>query len=98
MQRPESKHIESSAISNRIVPVAQINIEPKRASIMTRENLSIHLVERPKDEIIPGQTFNAKTSPAPSPADLKDGQILVEVLYLSLDPALRAQLNGKHSD
>lgn len=64
---------------------------------MTRENLSIHLVERPKDEIIPGQTFNAKTSPAPSPADLKDGQILVEVLYLSLDPALRAQLNDRRS-
>lgn len=62
---------------------------------MARENLSICLAERPKDEIIPGQTFTQKVSPAPSPADLKDGEILVEVLYLSLDPALRAQLNGK---
>ena len=62
---------------------------------MARENLSIHLVERPKEEIVPGQTFEARRNPAPSPADLKDGEILVEVLYLSLDPSLRAQLNGE---
>lgn len=51
---------------------------------MARENVSIVLAERPKDEIIPDQTFNVKKSPAPTPADLKDGQILVETLYLSL--------------
>lgn len=62
---------------------------------MARENLSIHLAERPTEEIIPGTTFTAKTTPAPVPADLKDGEILVEVLYLSLDPSLRAQLNGE---
>ena len=64
---------------------------------MAPENLSIHLAERPTGEIIPGTTFTAKTSPAPSASDLKDGQILVEVLYLSLDPTLRGQLNGKHA-
>ncbi|KFH45977.1 putative NADP-dependent oxidoreductase-like protein [Hapsidospora chrysogenum ATCC 11550] len=64
---------------------------------MARGNLSIHLAERPTGEIIPGTTFTAKTSPAPSPSDLKDGQILVEVLYLSLDPTLRAQLNDRRS-
>lgn len=62
---------------------------------MARQNLAIHLAERPADEIVPGKTFTAKTSPAPSPAELKDGEILVEVLFLSLDPALRAQLNGR---
>lgn len=61
---------------------------------MARENVSIHLAQRPKDEIVPGETFTTKLSPAPSPADLKDGEILVEVLYLSLDPALRGQLSG----
>lgn len=61
---------------------------------MARDNLSVILVERPTDDIIPGQTFHQKTSPAPSPDDLKDGEILVEALYLSLDPAMRAWLNG----
>lgn len=62
---------------------------------MAPSNLAVHLAERPTGEIIPGTTFVHKTTPAPSPADLEDGQILVEVLYLSLDPALRAQLNGE---
>lgn len=62
---------------------------------MARDNLSVVLAERPVDDIIPGQTFHQKISPAPSPADLKDGEILVESLYLSLDPAMRGWLNGK---
>lgn len=62
---------------------------------MPPTNLAIHLAERPTGEIIPGTTFVHKETPAPTGANLKDGQILVEVLYLSLDPALRAQLNGK---
>lgn len=61
---------------------------------MKQENSSIILAERPTDNIIPGQTFHEKKSPIPSAADLKDGEILVEVLYLSLDPAMRGWLNG----
>ncbi|CAH0024949.1 unnamed protein product [Clonostachys rhizophaga] len=60
---------------------------------MARDNLSIHLAERPKGDIIPGTTFSQKRTPIPSPADLKDGEILVETLYLSLDPAMRTYLN-----
>ena len=55
---------------------------------------SIVLAERPKDNIIPGQTFSVKTNPVPTEDDLKDGQVLVETLYLSLDPAMRGWLNG----
>lgn len=62
---------------------------------MARDNLSIVLAERPKDVIVPGQTFTQKVSPAPTPSDLKDGEILVEVLYLSLDPTMRSWLNGE---
>ncbi len=61
---------------------------------MARENLSVVLAERPVDDIIPGRTFKHVTAPAPTAADLKDGQILVEVLYLSLDPAMRGWLSG----
>ena len=61
---------------------------------MPRDNLSVILAERPKADIIPGQTFHQKVTPAPTAADLKDGQILVENLYLSLDPAMRGWLNG----
>lgn len=64
---------------------------------MKQENLSVVLAERPKDNIIPGQTFNEKRTPIPSPADLQDGQVLVEVLYLSLDPAMRGWLSDARS-
>lgn len=62
---------------------------------MAQENLSYVLAERPTDEIIVGRTLAQKRSPMPSAADLQDGQILVEVLYLSLDPAMRGWMTGK---
>ena len=55
---------------------------------------SVVLAERPKDEIVPGKTFKLKESVRPSAADLKDGTVLVETIYLSLDPAMRGWLNG----
>ncbi|MCJ1394803.1 hypothetical protein MMC18_007683 [Xylographa bjoerkii] len=58
---------------------------------------SIVLAERPEDNIIPGQTFSVKTNPVPTEDDLKDGQVLLETLYLSLDPAMRGWLNDKRS-
>jgi NADPH-dependent curcumin reductase CurA len=68
---------------------------------MARENLSIHLSERPKGDIIPGggegATFEYRVTPAPTEADLKDGEILIESLYLSLDPAMRPWLNDVRS-
>ncbi|KAH7159654.1 hypothetical protein B0J13DRAFT_110337 [Dactylonectria estremocensis] len=64
---------------------------------MARDNLSITLAERPTTDIIPGQTFAQQIAPAPTPGELKDGQILVEVLYLSLDPAMRGWLKDVRS-
>ncbi|PNY24998.1 NADP-dependent oxidoreductase YfmJ [Tolypocladium capitatum] len=64
---------------------------------MPRDNLSMFLAERPTDAIIPGRTLNRRTSPAPEPSDLKDGEILVEVLYLSLDPAMRGWMSDARS-
>lgn len=62
-----------------------------------KQSLSIQLAERPKSAIIPGQTFQRVLTPAPTPSDLQDGQILVETLYLSLDPAMRGWLNDRRS-
>lgn len=56
---------------------------------------SVHLAERPKDSIIPGETFTLKTGEAPKESDLKDGEVLFQSLYLSLDPAMRGWLNGE---
>ena len=56
--------------------------------------LQVVLAERPKGEIIPGQTLVVQEVPAPRAEDLKDGEILVEALYLSLDPAMRGWMNG----
>jgi NADPH-dependent curcumin reductase CurA len=56
-------------------------------------NLSYIINERPSGEIVPGRTFTAKTGPAPKAEDLEAGKILVETLYLSLDPGFRTLLN-----
>lgn len=55
---------------------------------------TVVLAKRPKDKIIPGETFKLEQRPAPKESDLQDGQVILEVLYLSLDPAMRGWLNG----
>ncbi|KAI1358906.1 hypothetical protein F5Y08DRAFT_320854 [Xylaria arbuscula] len=62
---------------------------------MARENKRFVLAKRPERDFIPGETFRLEKGPAPTADDLKDGQVLVEALYLSLDPGTRAWL--KHS-
>jgi NADPH-dependent curcumin reductase CurA len=58
---------------------------------------SVVLAKRPKKTIVPGETFTIKTKTAPTKADLKDGEVIFQSLYLSLDPAMRGWLNGKQS-
>ncbi|KAI4172527.1 MAG: hypothetical protein LQ346_008591 [Caloplaca aetnensis] len=58
---------------------------------------SVQLAKRPKDKIIPGETFSLKSSEAPKGSDLKDGVVLFQSLYLSLDPAMRGWLNDTRS-
>ncbi|TAQ91042.1 hypothetical protein B7494_g662 [Chlorociboria aeruginascens] len=50
---------------------------------------SVVLASRPKTEIVPGETFALKTNPMIGEKELKNDQVLVETLYLSLDPAMR---------
>ena len=63
---------------------------------MSRTYASLALVERPVGDIVPGKTFERKTKPIPTEKDLKQGQILVETLYIGLEPAMRGWLAGKH--
>lgn len=58
---------------------------------------SVHLAERPKDDIVPGKTFTIKQHPLPAASSLKDGEVLLQILYLSLDPAMRGWLNPTRS-
>jgi NADPH-dependent curcumin reductase CurA len=58
---------------------------------------SIHLAERPQDGIVAGKTFTPKQHPVPSASSLKDGEVLFQTLYLSLDPAMRGWLNPTRS-
>jgi NADPH-dependent curcumin reductase CurA len=55
------------------------------------------LAERPTGDIIPGQTFELKQKKKIEESDLKDGQVLIETRYLSLDPAMRGWLNDRRS-
>jgi NADPH-dependent curcumin reductase CurA len=58
---------------------------------------SIHLAERPQASIVAGQTFTPKQHSIPTASDLKDGEVLFQTLYLSLDPAMRGWLNPTRS-
>lgn len=69
-------------------------VQRKRNIMAQSTYTSVVLAQRPKAEIVPGETFSTKENPMISEKDLKDGQILVETLYLSLDPAMRGWLNG----
>jgi NADPH-dependent curcumin reductase CurA len=60
-------------------------------------NLSYIINERPSGEIVPGKTFTAKNNPIPKAEDLETGKILVETLYLSLDPGFRTMLDDRSS-
>ncbi|KAI0508802.1 hypothetical protein F5B22DRAFT_619671 [Xylaria bambusicola] len=64
---------------------------------MARENKKFVLAQRPKTHVVPGETFRLEKEPAPTADELKDGQVLLEVLYLSLDPAMRGWLNDTRS-
>ncbi|KAI0973753.1 NAD(P)-binding protein [Xylaria arbuscula] len=64
---------------------------------MARENKTFVLAKRPKTNVVPGETFELKKEPAPTANDLKDGEVLLESLYLSLDPAMRGWLNDARS-
>lgn len=57
---------------------------------------SVVLAQRPKALVVPGETFNIKQNPILTEKDLKDDEVLVEALYLSLDPAMRGWLNGMY--
>ena len=70
----------------------------RKRNIMSQSTFtSVVLAKRPKADIVPGETFSLKENPILSEGDLKDGQVLVEALYLSLDPAMRGWLNGTSS-
>lgn len=62
---------------------------------MALQNRALVLAERPDGEIIPDRTFRNEYTDAPLSKNLKDGEIIVENLCLSIDPAMRAWLNGK---
>lgn len=64
---------------------------------MSTQSLSVVLAERPKGPIVPGKTFRQQATPTPKPSDLKEGEILIETLYLSLDPAMRGWLDDVRS-
>jgi len=68
---------------------------PRPKNIMSQSTYqSVVLAQRPKALIVPGETFTLKTNPILTEADLKEDEVLVEALYLSLDPAMRGWLNG----
>lgn len=60
-------------------------------------SLQLELAARPKGPILPGKTFRLASVPAPSESSLREGQLLLEVLYVSFDPAMRGWLDDRRS-
>jgi len=58
---------------------------------------SVVLAKRPEGLIVPGETLAMKENSMLSENDVKEDQVLVEALYLSLDPAMRGWLNDVRS-
>jgi NADPH-dependent curcumin reductase CurA len=68
---------------------------PRKRNIMANSTYqSVVLASRPEALIIPGETFTLKSNPMLTESDLKEDEVLLETLYLSLDPAMRGWLNG----
>ncbi|KAK7718463.1 hypothetical protein SLS64_002418 [Diaporthe eres] len=59
---------------------------------MAKESVSVVFAKRPTGDIVPGETFRVEKGPAPTEADLKDGEVLFENYYISLDPSMRVWL------
>ena len=65
---------------------------------MAPTHKSVVLAKRPKDNVVPGETFRlVSDTPTPSGDDLKDGEVLFETNYMSIDPAMRGWLNDTRS-
>ncbi|KAF3764755.1 NAD(P)-binding protein [Cryphonectria parasitica EP155] len=60
-------------------------------------SLTYVFAKRPTGQIVPGETFRAETTPAPTEADLQEGDVLLETHYISLDPSMRVWLKDKAS-
>jgi hypothetical protein len=58
---------------------------------------AVHLMKRPEAGIIPGETFKLKQHDMPKEEDLKDGEVMLQCLYLSLDPAMRGWISDARS-
>ncbi|KAF9252722.1 hypothetical protein DTO027I6_3153 [Penicillium roqueforti] len=52
---------------------------------------------RPETNIVPGETFAVQKHTTPTSEELEDGEVVLESLYLSLDPAMRGWLDDRPS-
>jgi NADPH-dependent curcumin reductase CurA len=55
---------------------------------MSKENTQVLFSKRPFGIFDPKETFTIVKTPLPTQGDLKDGQFLVKIYYLSLDPGI----------
>ncbi|KAL4877008.1 hypothetical protein BJY04DRAFT_222510 [Aspergillus karnatakaensis] len=58
---------------------------------------SIHLAHRSSGPILASETFAFQSHTTPTHTDLEDGEVVLQVLYLNIDPAMRGWLDDKRS-
>lgn len=64
---------------------------------MPKQNTRIVLHSRPKSAIEP-DTFKTETVPVPTEAELEDGQVVVKVMWISLDASMTTWLKEGRSE
>ncbi|GBG29541.1 Prostaglandin reductase 1 [Hondaea fermentalgiana] len=57
----------------------------------------VRLEKRPVGKPVPGQDLVYQEAPMPSEDDLKDGEVLIKNVYLTLDPAMRGWMMDRKS-
>ncbi|KAH7127294.1 hypothetical protein EDB81DRAFT_764478 [Dactylonectria macrodidyma] len=58
---------------------------------------SVHLSKRPTGRVELGETFSTQIHRSPIAADLQDGEVILRVIYLSIDPAMRGWIDEERS-
>ena len=92
-----TRHLRNPTNQPTNIKSATLHQKQKPIYIMARQSQQLELAERPKAGIVPGKTFRQRTVPAPTAADLRDGELLLECLYVSFDPAMRGWLDDRRS-
>ena len=98
MNTPSSRDASFATYDLRKVVLVFPQTSRKKANqMMANTHKSVVLAKRPFEQVVLGETFSVIDSSTPSASDLKDGEVLLAVNYISIDPGMRDWLDEDRS-